>query len=160
MQGYYKKPEETAKVIDADGWLHSGDVGYLRADGCLRFLGRYKDMLKVGGENVDPMEIEAFLMEVPRVNHAAVVGVPDPRLAEVPVAFVIPEGGRHLSEREVIDFCRGRIASFKIPRRVYFVDQFPLTGSGKIQKYLLRAEAERLFAAEMGELSRLAPTTR
>jgi fatty-acyl-CoA synthase len=157
MQGYYKKPEETAKAIDADGWLHSGDVGFLRADGCLRFLGRYKDMLKVGGENVDPMEIEAFLMEDPRVNHAAVVGVPDARLAEVPVAFVIREAGRQLSEREVIDFCRGRIASFKIPRRAYFVDQFPLTGSGKIQKYLLRADAERRFAAQVSEPSRLAP---
>jgi fatty-acyl-CoA synthase len=160
MQGYYKKPEETAKVIDADGWLHSGDVGYLRADGCLRFLGRYKDMLKVGGENVDPMEIEAFLMEDARVNHAAVVGVPDPRLAEVPVAFVIREGGRQLSEQEVIDFCRGRVASFKIPRRVYFVDEFPLTGSGKIQKYVLRAEAERLFAAKVSEPSHLGPPTR
>jgi fatty-acyl-CoA synthase len=157
MQGYYRKPEETAKAIDADGWFHSGDVGFLRADGCMRFLGRYKDMLKVGGENVDPMEIEAFLMEDSRINHAAVVGVPDPRLAEVPVAFVIREAGKPLSEQEVIDFCRGRIASFKIPRRVCFVDQFPLTGSGKIQKYLLRAEAERIFAAEVREPSRLAP---
>jgi fatty-acyl-CoA synthase len=155
MQGYYKKPEETAKVIDADGWLRSGDVGYLRADGCLRFLGRYKDMLKVGGENVDPMEIEAFLLEDTHINHAAVVGVPDPRLAEVPVAFVIREADTRLSEQEVIDICRGRIASFKIPRRVFFVDQFPLTGSGKIQKYLLRADAERLLAAEMSARSRL-----
>ena len=78
MQGYYSKPEETAKAIDADGWLHSGDVGFLRADGCLRFLGRYKDMLKVGGENVDPMEVEAFLLEDPRINHVAVVGVAGP----------------------------------------------------------------------------------
>jgi fatty-acyl-CoA synthase len=160
MQGYYKKPEETAKAVDDDGWLHSGDVGFLRADGCLRFLGRYKDMLKVGGENVDPMEIEAFLLEDTGINHAAVVDVPDPRLAEVPVAFVIREADTQLSEQEVIDICRGRIASFKIPRRVFFVDQFPLTGSGKIQKYVLRAEAERVFAAEMGELSRLAPPTR
>jgi len=156
MQGYYRKPEETAKAIDADGWLHSGDVGFLRADGCLRFLGRYKDMLKVGGENVDPMEIEAFLMEHPQINYAAVVGVPDPRLAEVPVAFVIRETGGQLSEQEVTNFCRGRIAGFKIPRRVFFVDQFPMTGSGKIQKYLLRGEAERLVA-EASELSRLAP---
>jgi len=146
MQGYYKKPDETARAIDADGWMHSGDVGFLRADGCMRFLGRYKDMLKVGGENVDPMEIEAFLLEDPRINHAAVIGVPDPRFAEVPVAFVIREAGKQLSEQEVIDICRGRIASFKIPRRVLFVDQFPLTGSGKIQKYLLRGEAERLLA--------------
>ena len=144
MQGYYRKPEETARTVDADGWVHSGDVGFLRADGCLRFLGRYKDMLKVGGENVDPMEVEAFLLEDPRINHVAVVGVPDPRLAEVPVAFVIREDGAALSEEDVIGLCRGRLASFKIPRRVYFVDQFPMTGSGKIQKYLLREEAQRL----------------
>jgi fatty-acyl-CoA synthase len=101
-------------------------------------------MLKVGGENVDPMEIEAFLLQDPRINHVAVVGVPDPRLAEVPVAFVIRQAGKQLGEPEVIDTCRSRIASFKIPCRVFFVDQFPLTGSGKIQKYLFRGEAERL----------------
>src|SRR5712691_2678231 len=121
MQGYYRKPEETAKVIDADGWLHSGDVGWLRADGCLCFLGRSKDMLKVGGENVDPMEVEGFLLEDPRINHVAVVGLPDPRLAEVPVAFVIREAEAELSEQEVIELCRGQLASFKIPRRVFFV---------------------------------------
>ncbi|HZO29035.1 MAG TPA: AMP-binding protein [Chloroflexota bacterium] len=143
MQGYYKKPEETAKAVDAEGWLHTGDVGFLREDGCLRFLGRYKDMLKVGGENVDPMEIEAFLLEDPRVNHVAVVGLPDLRLAEVPVAFVILEDGTGLSEDDVVSLCRGRLASFKIPRRVFFVDRFPMTGSGKIQKYLLRKEAQR-----------------
>ena len=113
-------------------------------------------MLKVGGENVDPMEIEALLLEDPRINHAAVVGVPEPRLAEVPVAFVIREAGKQLTEQEVIDICRGRIASFKIPRRVFFVDHLPLTGSGKIQKYRLRGEAERLFAEEVSAQSRLA----
>jgi fatty-acyl-CoA synthase len=144
MQGYYRKPEETAQVIDADGWLHSGDTGYMRADGCLRFLGRYKDMLKVGGENVDPMEIEGFLLEDPRINNVAVVGLADARLVEVAVAFVIPEAGATVSEQDVLEYCRGRVASFKIPRRVFCVDQFPMTGSGKIQKYLLREEAERL----------------
>jgi acyl-CoA synthetase (AMP-forming)/AMP-acid ligase II len=147
MQGYYRKPEETAKAIDADGWLHSGDLGFLREDGCLRFLGRYKDMLKVGGENVDPMEVEGFLLEDPRINHVAVVGVPDPRLAEVPVAFVIRERDAVLTEEDVLDLCRGRLASFKVPRRALFVDEFPMTGSGKIQKYLLRQEAERLCGA-------------
>jgi fatty-acyl-CoA synthase len=143
MQGYYKKPEETARTIDADGWLHTGDTGVLRADGCLRFLGRYKDLLKVGGENVDPTEVESVLLDDPRVNHVAVVGVPDPRLAEVPVAFVIVEAGAALGEADVIAVCRGRIASFKIPRRVFFVEAFPMTGSGKIQKYLLREEARK-----------------
>jgi fatty-acyl-CoA synthase len=144
MQGYYKKPEETAKAIDAEGWLHSGDVGFLREDGCLRFLGRYKDMLKVGGENVDPMEVEGFLLEDPRINQVAVVGLPDLRLSEVPVAFVIREDGAELREKDIVALCRGRIASFKIPRHVFFVDAFPMTGSGKIQKYLLREEAARL----------------
>jgi fatty-acyl-CoA synthase len=157
MQGYYRKPEETAKTIDADGWVHSGDVGFLRADGCVRFLGRYKDMLKVGGENVDPMEVEAFLLEDPRINHAAVVAVPDARLVEVPVAFVIREPGTRISEQEIIDICRGRIASFKIPRRVFFIDQFPLTGSGKIQKYLLREEAQRISGAEGRQLATTGP---
>ncbi len=146
MQGYYRKPEETAKTVDADSWLHSGDVGFLRADGCLRFLGRYKDMLKVGGENVDPMEVEGFLLEDPRVNNVAIVGTPDSYLGEVPVAFVIREDGAVLSEADVVGLCRGQLASFKIPRRIYFVNQFPMTGSGKIQKYLLREEAQRLGA--------------
>ncbi|HZO30537.1 MAG TPA: AMP-binding protein [Chloroflexota bacterium] len=146
MQGYYRKPEETARTVDADGWLHSGDVGYLRADGCLRFLGRYKDMLKVGGENVDPMEVEGFLLDDPRINNVAVVGTPDPRLSEVPIAFVIREQGAVLIEEDVIGLCRGQMASFKIPRRVYFVDELPMTASGKFQKFLLRDEARRLSA--------------
>ena len=142
MRGYYKQPEETAKTIDAEGWLHTGDSGLLRADGCLRFLGRYKDLLKVGGENVDPAEVEGLLLADPRINHVAVVGVFDPRLAEVPVAFVIPEPGHTLTEADVIAVCRGRIASFKVPRRAFLVDAFPMTGSGKIQKYLLRQVAQ------------------
>lgn len=143
MRGYYRKPEETARAIDAEGWFHTGDCGLMRADGCLRFLGRYKDMLKVGGENVDPTEVEGLLLDDPRINHVAVVGVPDERLSEVPVAFVIAERGAQLSEDDVVALCRGRIASFKIPRRVFFTDSFPMTGSGKIQKYVLREEAQR-----------------
>ncbi|MFI5365235.1 MAG: AMP-binding protein [Candidatus Binatia bacterium] len=150
MQGYYRKPEETARTIDADGWLHTGDSGFLRADGCMRFLGRYKDMLKVGGENVDPTEVEGFLLEDLRINHVAVVGLADARLSEVPVAFVIPEPGATLQEHDVIDLCRGRIASFKIPRHVFLVESFPMTGSGKIQKYLLREEAQRRAGTSAG----------
>ena len=145
MEGYYKKPEETARTIDSEGWLHTGDSGVLRADGCLRFLGRYKDLLKVGGENVDPTEVESFLLGDPSINNVAVVGAPDPRLAEIPVAFVIPAAGVTLCEADVIALCRQRIASFKIPRRVFFVEAFPMTGSGKIQKYLLREQARRLI---------------
>jgi fatty-acyl-CoA synthase len=143
MQGYYRKPEETAKAIDADGWMHSGDMGVLREDGHLRFLGRYKDMLKVGGENVDPMEVEAYLMEHPAIDLAAVVALPDARLSEVAVAFVRLEKGARLAEPEVIERCRGKIASFKVPRHVLFVEDFPMTASGKIQKVKLREEALR-----------------
>jgi fatty-acyl-CoA synthase len=137
---------ETAKAVDSDGWLHTRDMGFLRADGCLRFLGRCKDMLRVGGENVDPMEIEALIMEDPRVHSAAVVRLADARLSEVPVAFVVPRSGHAITQPEVIDLCRGRIASFKIPRHVFFVDALPMTGSGKVQKYLLRHEAEQRTA--------------
>jgi fatty-acyl-CoA synthase len=139
--GYYRKPEDTARAVDGDGWFHTGDMGVVRSDGHLRFVGRYKDMLKIGGENVDPMEVEAFLMSHAAIKLAAVVGVPDARLSEVAVAFVQVEPGCTLTERDVIDHCRGRVASFKIPRRVDFVDEFPMTSTGKIQKVKLRERA-------------------
>jgi len=140
-QGYYRKPEDTARALDKDGWCHTGDMGVMRPDGHLRFMGRYKDMLKIGGENVDPMEVEAFLLNHAAIKMAAVVGVPDARLAEVAVAFVQVEPGCTLTEREVIEHCRGRVASFKIPRHVVFVDEFPMTSTGKIQKVKLRERA-------------------
>jgi fatty-acyl-CoA synthase len=143
MRGYYRKPEVTAAAIDTEGWLHTGDMGLLRADGHLRFMGRYKDMLKIGGENVDPMEVEGFLMGHPAVNTAAVVSYPDARLSEVGVAFVRCEADHALTAEELIAYCRGRIASFKIPRQVLFIDEFPMTSSGKIQKVVLREEALR-----------------
>jgi fatty-acyl-CoA synthase len=143
MQGYYGKPAETAQALDRDGWLHSGDMGVMRSDGHLRFMGRYKDMLKIGGENVDPMEVEAFLMSLAGINLAAVVSYPDARLSEVGVAFVKREPGHAVTDAEVLAHCRGRIASFKIPRHVIFVDDFPMTSSGKIQKVKLRDEALR-----------------
>jgi fatty-acyl-CoA synthase len=141
MRGYYNKPEATAAAIDRDGWMHTGDMGLLRADGHLRFMGRYKDMLKVGGENVDPMEVEAYLMGHPAINLAAVVSYPDARLSEVGIAFVRCEPGQRVTESDVLAYCRGRIASFKIPRHVLFVEEFPMTSSGKIQKVRLREEA-------------------
>ena len=143
MQGYYGKPEETALAIDGDGWVHSGDMGVIRADGHLRFMGRYKDMLKIGGENVDPTEVEAFLMSHAGIDLAAVVSFPDSRLSEVGVAFVKCHAGCSLTDVEVLSHCKGRIASFKIPRHVVFVDDFPMTSSGKIQKVKLREEAVR-----------------
>jgi fatty-acyl-CoA synthase len=143
MQGYYGKPAETAQALDREGWLHSGDMGIMRSDGHLRFMGRYKDMLKIGGENVDPMEVEAFLMSLAGINLAAVVSYPDARLSEVGVAFVKREPGHALTDGEVLAQCKGRIASFKIPRLIIFVDDFPMTSSGKIQKVKLREEALR-----------------
>jgi len=138
MQGYYRKPEETARAVDAEGWLHTGDMALLRPDGYLRFMGRYKDMLKVGGENVDPMEVEAFLLGHPAIQQVAIVAYPDARLNEVGVAFVLPRPGFKLAEAEVLAFCKGKIASFKIPRRAVFVEELPMTSSGKIQKAKLR----------------------
>ena len=146
MRGYYGKPAETAQALDRDGWVHTGDMGFIRADGHLRFMGRYKDMLKIGGENVDPMEVEAFLMSHAAINLAAVVSFPDPRLSEVGVAFVKCEPGSALTDADVLAHCKGRIASFKIPRHVIFVDDFPMTSSGKIQKVKLREEALRRIA--------------
>jgi fatty-acyl-CoA synthase len=143
MRGYYDKPEATTAAIDADGWMHTGDMGLLRPDGHLRFVGRYKDMLKIGGENVDPMEVEAYLVGHPAISLAAVVSYPDARLSEVGVAFVRCEPGASVTAADVIAYCRGRIASFKIPRHVLFVDDFPMTSSGKIQKVALREEALR-----------------
>jgi fatty-acyl-CoA synthase len=123
--------------------MHTGDMAVVRADGYLVFMGRYKDMLKVGGENVSPAEVEAYLRTMAEVRDAAVVAYPDPRLAEVPVAFVICEPGHHVPAEALLQRMRGRIASFKIPKHVFFVDAYPMTTSGKIRKIELRAEARR-----------------
>jgi fatty-acyl-CoA synthase len=138
MQGYYEKPEDTAKAIDPDGWLHTGDMAIRRDDGMVRFLGRYKEILKVGGENVDPVEVEAFLLRHPAVNQVKIVGVPDARLGEVGAACVVLNPGANVTATDLIEFCRGKIASFKIPRHVLFVKEFPMTSSGKVQKFRLR----------------------
>lgn len=138
MQGYYQKPEETAKVLDADGWFHSGDMCILYEDETIRFLGRFKDMLKVGGENVDPAEVEALLLAHPAVSRVVVVGVPDPRLSEVPCACVVLNPGAEVTADSLTGHLRGQVASFKIPRHVLFVDELPMTASGKIQKFKLR----------------------
>jgi fatty-acyl-CoA synthase len=145
MQGYYRDPEATARAVDADGWFHTGDAGILRPDGHLRFVGRYKDMIKVGGENVDPTEVESYLGTYPGVSQAAVVGYPDARLGEVGVAFIQTVPAADVAPDGLIAFCRGRIASFKIPRHVFVVDELPMTSSGKVQKARLRdAARERL----------------
>ncbi len=143
--GYWDKPEATADTLDADGWLHSGDMAMRRPDGMFVFMGRYKDMLKVGGENVSPAEMEAYLREMDEILDAAVVAYPDARLAEVPVAYVIRNAGQDVSAETLLERMKGRVASFKIPRHIIFVDEFPMTSSGKIRKVELRSDAlERL----------------
>ena len=146
MRGYWNKPEETAAALDADCWLHSGDLGLLREDGNLVFLGRYKDMLKVGGENVSPAEVEAYIRAMDEVLDVAVVAYPDQRLSEVPVAFAVLNPGAEVDPNTVIDRCKDRIASFKIPRHVLFLDEFPMTPSGKIRKVELREMALQLIS--------------
>ncbi len=137
FEGYYKDPEKTAEAMEPDGFFHTGDVGSFDEEGQIMFHGRFKDMLKVGGENVAAAEIEAFLAGHPAVKLAQVVGVPDARLQEVGAAFVELEEGHQATEQELMDFCRGDIASFKVPRYVRFVTEWPMSTS-KIQKFRLR----------------------
>ncbi|MBI08755.1 MAG: hypothetical protein CMM55_04455 [Rhodospirillaceae bacterium] len=141
MKGYWDKPEATKEAIDEDGWLHSGDMGLFREDGHMVFQGRYKDMLKVGGENVSPAEMEAYLRAMPEVLDAAIVSYPDPRLTEIPVAFVLASGEEEVVPEDIIGRCKGRGASFKIPRHVIKLAEFPMTPSGKVRKIELRAKA-------------------
>ena len=145
MLGYYKKPKETAASYDEDGWFHTGDTAEWVEGGYIRLLGRYKDMLKVGGENVDPMETEGYLLEQPEIHQIAIVGYPDEKLTEIPVAFVERVADANITADGVIARCRGKMASFKIPRHVFFVEEFPMTASGKIRKVDLREEALRLL---------------
>jgi fatty-acyl-CoA synthase len=139
FDGYHGDPELTARAVDADGWFHTGDSGSLDELGRVHFHGRLKDMLKVGGENVAAVELETFLTSHPAVGLAQVVGVPDERLDEVPAAFVELRPGAHASEEELIAYCRGAIASYKIPRHVRFVEEWPMSAT-KIQKFRLREQ--------------------
>ena len=143
MKGYLDDPEATAAVIDAEGWLHTGDVGVLDAAGYVRITDRLKDMYIVGGFNAYPAEIEAILIRHPAIARAAVVGVPDERLGEVGVAFVIVHPGAALDESAIVTWGREHMANFKAPRRVFAVESFPQNASGKVLKHALRAEAAR-----------------
>jgi fatty-acyl-CoA synthase len=144
MQGYYKQPEETARVIDPDGWFHTGDIGVRHANGYLTVTGRLKDMFIVGGTNAYPAEIEAVLHSHPKIEQAYVIGVPDHRLGEVGCAFIRLKAGVEAAEEEMVEFCRGRMANYKVPRYVRFVTDFPMTPSGKVQKFRLK---EQMIAA-------------
>lgn len=135
MQGYLDDPVATADAIDADGWLHTGDLGNLDDAGRLRIVGRKKDMFIVGGFNAYPAEIEGFLMNHPAVAQAAVIGVPDERLGQVGKAFIVAKDA--VSAEELIGWCRERMAGFKVPRSVQFLDALPLNATGKVVKDLL-----------------------
>jgi fatty-acyl-CoA synthase len=143
MKGYYKMPKETAECIDEQGWLHSGDLGVRDEAGYFRVTGRIKDMIIRGGENVYPKEIEDFLYTMPGIKDVQVVGITSKRYGEEVGAFIIPHPQVTITEDQVRDYCRGQISRFKIPKYVFFVDSYPLTSSGKIQKFVLREQGNR-----------------
>ncbi len=145
MKGYYDMPEATAAAIDNDGWLHSGDLGVLDDEGYLSITGRHKEMIIRGGENIYPREIEEFLYTVDGVADVQVVGVPSRKYGEEVCAFVVPRENADLTEADIRDFCRGKISRYKIPKYVVFVDGYPMTASGKVQKYKLVEKSAAMF---------------
>lgn len=145
MKGYYKNEEATAKAIDVEGWLHSGDLGVMDEKGYFKVTGRIKDMIIRGGENIYPREIENFLYTHPEIEAVEVVGVASEKYGEEVGAFIKRKSGSQLREEDIIDFCRGKIARYKIPKYIFFVGEFPMTASGKIQKYKLREMAVEMI---------------
>ncbi|NLC70426.1 MAG: AMP-binding protein [Desulfuromonadaceae bacterium] len=143
MKGYYKMPEETAKVITPDGWLHTGDLAVMDSNGYFKITGRIKQMIIRGGENIYPREIEDYLYTHPKISDVQIYGVPDRKYGEQVMAAIKLKEGMTCTEQEIKDFCRGQIANYKIPYYVKFVDEYPMTASGKIQKFKLREMAIR-----------------
>jgi acyl-CoA synthetase (AMP-forming)/AMP-acid ligase II len=137
-KGYFDDPEKTAEALDEQGWFRTGDLGVIGKDGYLRLVGRIKEMIRVGGENVAAAEIESVLLKHDAVKQAVAVGMADARLSEVVAVLIELRPERHATEPEIIDFCRRHLASFKVPRRVQFVQNWPMTGAGKIQRYVLK----------------------
>jgi fatty-acyl-CoA synthase len=148
MKGYYKNPTATAEVIDKNGWLHSGDLGIKDKNGYYRITGRIKDMIIRGGENIYPREIEEFLYHLEGIKDVQVAAVPSPKYGEEVGAFIIQKEDAGLTEDLVMDFCRGKIARHKIPKYVFFINEFPMTGSGKIQKFKLKDLSLQLLAEQ------------
>src|ERR671938_1442410 len=138
MLGYWADPERTREAIDDAGWMHTGDLATMDEAGYVNIVGRMKDMVIRGGENVYPREIEEFLYRHPKIADVQVIGVPDPKYGEEICAWVKLKEGASATEEEIRDYCRGQIATYKIPRYVLFVDTFPMTVTGKIQKFILR----------------------
>jgi len=148
MLGYWDDPERTAEAADASGWIHTGDLATMDDEGYVRIVGRLKDMVIRGGENIYPREVEEFLFGYPKVRDVQVVGVPDARYGEELCAWIRLRDGETANEDEIRAWCRGRIAHYKVPRHVLFVDGFPMTITGKVQKFVMRAQSiERLGLA-------------
>jgi len=141
MLGYWNDPERTSEAIDEDGWMHTGDLATMDRGDYVNIVGRIKDMIIRGGENIYPREIEEYLYSHPDIVDAQVIGVPDLKYGEQVMAWVQVKPGTDLTEEGVREFCKGRIAHFKVPAYVAFVDDFPMTVTGKIQKYRLREMA-------------------
>ena len=142
MLGYWDEPEKTADVLDANGWMHTGDIAIIDAEGYCNIVGRIKDMVIRGGENLYPREIEEFLYRHPKIQDVQIFGVADDRYGEELCAWIRVRSGEQLTAEEVRAFCQGQIAHNKIPRYVEFVDEFPMTVTGKIQKFLMRDTVE------------------
>jgi fatty-acyl-CoA synthase len=145
MKGYYNNPEATKKAIDDQGWLHTGDLGVLDDQGNLSITGRHKDMIIRGGENIYPREIEEFLIRMDGIRDIQVAAVPSEKYGEEVGAFIILKDGADLEPSDVTDFCRGKISRYKSPRYVHFVRDYPMTASGKIQKYKLTEMSEQIW---------------
>ena len=141
MRGYWRDPDRTAEVLQPDGWLHTGDIGVLDARGNVAIVDRKKEMIVVGGFNVFPAEVENLLLRHDAIAHAAVIGVPDDRLGEVPWAFVVPAATTSLDPDELVGWAHGTMANYKAPRRFLVVDELPLNANGKVDKQLLRERA-------------------
>jgi fatty-acyl-CoA synthase len=141
MLGYWNDPERTAEAIDRGRWMHTGDLAVMDEDGYVKIVGRIKDMIIRGGENVYPREIEEFLYGHPAVADVQVIGVPDERLGEELMAWVIARAGEKVGEDDLREFCQGRIAHYKVPRYFKLVDEFPMTVTGKVQKFKMRETA-------------------
>ncbi|USG63450.1 AMP-binding protein [Brevibacillus ruminantium] len=151
MKGYYNMPEQTARVIDHEGWLHTGDLAMVDEEGFFRITGRLKDMIIRGGENIYPREIEEFLYTHPQVLDVQVVGVPDAKYGEQVLACIKVKPGEELTEQDILTYCEGKIARYKVPRFIQFVTEYPMTASGKIQKFKLREQAIERFGLETGK---------
>jgi acyl-CoA synthetase (AMP-forming)/AMP-acid ligase II len=147
-KGYFDDPEKTAEALDGAGWFRTGDLGVIGSNGYLRLIGRIKDMIRVGGENVAAAEVESVILKHDAVKQAVAVGMADARLAEVVAAFVELKTGKRSTEQEIIAYCREHLASFKVPRRVVFVTDWPMTGAGKIQRYVLQESLAPASAAK------------